>query len=142
MSLTSANSVLMIGVAGLYTVPQQLQGFAEGDMYDMDTIDNAEVVMGADGFMSSGWIPQIKTMNVMLQADSASNSFFEAWYAAEEAAREIYNAFATISQPGVKRSYALTNGVLVGYSPMASAKKILQPRKFSIKWNYVVGVPV
>jgi len=141
-SITSANSVLLIGVTGLYTIPQQLQGFGADDAYSMPMVTNAEVLMGVDGIMSSGWIPQIKEMDVTLQADSASNDFFEAWYAAEEAAREKYKAFATILQPAVGKTYVLTNGVLSNFTPFADAKKVLQPRKFQIKWNIVVGAPI
>jgi hypothetical protein len=132
----------MLGVKGLYTTPQQLQGFSDGDAYSVDSVDVAEVVMGVDGVMSSGYVPQIKTMNIVLQADSASNTFFEAWYAAQEAAKETYAAFGVIRQPGVSRSYILTNGVLVGYSALSDGKKILQPRKFSIKWTSIVGAPI
>lgn len=141
-TITSANSTLLIGVVGLFTIPQQLQGFGADDAYSMPMVTNAEVIMGVDGVMSSGWIPQIKEMDVTLQADSASNTFFEAWYAAEEAARDKFQAFGTIIQPGVSRTYALTNGVLVGFTPFADAKKVLQPRKFQIKWNLVAGAPV
>jgi hypothetical protein len=131
----------MIGVTGLYTVPQQLQGFGADDMYSMESVENKEVVLGADGVMSAGWIPQIKTMSVTLQADSASNDFFEAWYAAEEAAQDAYFAFGTVVQPAVSKAYTLTRGVLSNYTPLAEAKKVLQPRKFQIKWNVVIGVP-
>jgi len=141
-SITSANSVLLIGVAGLYTVPQQLQGFSQDDMYSMEAVDTKEVQMGADGKLSMGWIPQIKVMNVTLQADSPSIAFFEAWYAAEEAAQDAFAGFGVLSQPGVGRSYALTNGALSNYAPFADGKKVLQPRKFQIKWQAVIGAPI
>ena len=140
-SITSANSVLLVGVTGLYTA-QQLQGFGADDAYSMPVVTNAEVLMGVDGVMSSGYVPQIKEMDITLQADSDSNTFFESWYAAQEAAQEIYKAFGTILQPSLGRTYTLTNGVLCNYSPIADAKKILQPRKFQIKWNVVVGAPI
>jgi len=140
-SITSANSVLFLGVAGLYTVPQQLQGFGADDAYSVEAVEIAEVMLGVDGVMSSGWIPQIKMMNVTLQADSASNTFFEAWYAAQEASKDIYKAFGIIQQPAVSKIYTLTNGVLSNYSPLSEAKKVLQPRKFQIKWNMVLGAP-
>ena len=142
MSITSANSILLLGVTGLFTVPQQLQGFGADDAYSIDPVENSEVIMGVDAIMSYGWVPQIKVMHVNLQADSASNTFFEAWYAAQEAADEIYPAFGTIVQPGVNRSYILTNGVLSSYSPIADSKKVLQPRKFQIKWAVTLGAPV
>ncbi len=142
MSITSANSVLMIGVIGLYTIPQQLQGFGVDDAYSMDVVEPAEVLMGVDGVMSSGWVPQIKTMHVNLQADSASNTFFEAWYAAQESAREIFPAFGVLNQDSVGRTYALTNGVLASYTPLAEGKKVLGPRKFMIKWQVAIGAPI
>jgi hypothetical protein len=141
-SITSANSVLLLGVNGLFAVPQQLQGFATDDMYSMDMVESAEVQMGADGKMASGWVPQIKNMNVTLLANSKSNDFFEAWYSAQEAAREVYTAFGTVVQPGVGKAYILSNGVLTNYTPLAEGKKVLQPRKFQIKWESALGAPI
>jgi hypothetical protein len=131
----------MLGVAGLYTVPQQLQGFGADDMYSIEAVETKEVMQGVDGVLSAGWIPQIKTMSITLQADSASNTFFEAWYAAEEAAMDTYFGFGTIVQPAVNKAYTLTNGVLTNYTPLAEAKKVLQPRKFQLKFQMVIGVP-
>lgn len=141
-SITSANSILMLGVAGLFTVPQQLQGFAEDDMFSIAAVETKEVKMGVDGKLSAGYIPQIKVMDVTLQADSPSGVFFDAWYAAEEATKEAYFAFGIIRQPSVGKSYALTNGVLCNYAPMADAKKTLAPRKFQIKFESVIGAPL
>lgn len=139
--ITSANSVLMLGVTNLFTVPQQLAGFSADDMYEMAAVDTKEVVMGADGNLSAGYIPQIKVMSVTLQADSASNTFFETIYAAEEAAQTPFFMFGTISQPSVSRIYALTKGVLKNYTPLAAAKKTLAPRKFEIHWQVTLGAP-
>jgi hypothetical protein len=141
-SITSANSILMLGVAGLYTIPQQLQGFDTDDMYSMEAVETKEVKMGADGKMSAGYIPQIKVMSVTLQGDSPSNTFFEAWYAAEEAAQDTFFAFGTVVQPSISKSYPLIKGVLSNYTPLSDAKKVLQPRKFQIKWEVAIGVPI
>lgn len=140
--ITSANSILLIGITGLFPTPQQMAGFAQDDAYSMADVTSAEVLMGVDAQLSAGWIPQIKEMNVSLQADSASNTFFEAWYAAEEAAKSKFFAFAVIQQPAVGKVYACATGVLSGYSPYADAKKVLQPRKFMIKWGSVIAAPV
>jgi len=138
-NITSANSVLALGVASLYTIPQQLQGFAADDAYTVDAVDAAEVVLGVDGKKSAGWIPQIKIMNITLQGDSDSNTFFESWYAAQEAGRVTYPAFGIITQESVGRTYALTNGTLVNYAPISDAGKTLRPRKFSIHWESIIG---
>jgi len=140
--ITSANSTLFMGVTNLFTVPQQLQGFSNDDMYSMANVDTKEVMMGADGILSAGYIPQVKILEVTLQADSPSNTFFETVYAAEEAAKAPFFFFGNINQSSVGRNYTLTNGVMKNYSPMAQAKKVLQPRKFEIHFQVTLGVPV
>jgi len=134
-SLTSANCVIMLSVAGLFPVPQQLQGFAAEDIFDADAVDNAETVMGVDGKMSAGWIPNIIKLGITLQADSDSIAFFERWYAAEQSVREKYFATGSIYLRAVEREFILTRGALRNYAPLPNGKKILQPRKFTIDWE-------
>jgi len=131
----------MLGVTNLFAVPQQLQGFAQDDMYSMAAVDNKEIMIGVDGILSAGWIPQVKVLEVTLQADSSSNTFFESVYAAEEAAKSVFFFFGVISQPAVNKSYTLINGVMKNYTPLAAGKKTLQPRKFEIHFQTTIGVP-
>lgn len=140
-TLTAANSVIMLSVAGLFNTPQQLQGFAADDVFDTDQIDSAETVMGVDGKLSAGWIPFAVKQNFTLQADSDSMSFFETWYAAQQSVRELYVASGSIYLPSVGRKYAMRRGFLVNHSGTASAKKILQPRKFAITWEALSSGP-
>jgi hypothetical protein len=141
-SITSANSVYMLAINGLYTVPQQLQGYAADDAFATEAIETSEVTMGVDGILSAGFIFVPIKQDITLQADSASNTLFEAWYTAEQAAREKYFANAIINLPSLNRSYVLTNGVLSTYTPISDAKKVMQPRKFGITWNTVIGAPL
>jgi len=140
--ITSSNSVLTIGVFALFPTPQQLQGFAQDDAYSMSSIEVSENMIGVDGVKSSGFIPTLKEMEITLQADSPSNDFFEAWFNAQESGQSQMIAFGTLSQPSVGKSYSLSNGTLKGYSPIAAAKKVLQPRKFSIVWQNISGAPL
>jgi hypothetical protein len=140
--ITSANSTLFLGVTSFFTVPQQIAGFATDDMYSMANVDTKEVVIGVDGKLSAGYIPQIKVLEVTLQADSPSNTFFESVYAAEEAAQAPFFFFGNINQPAVSRNYTLTTGVMKNYKPLADAKKTLQPRKFEIHFGSVIAVPI
>ena len=140
-NITSADSVLLIGVLTVFPLVQQLQGFGADDAYDVDDVDPAEVIMGVDAIQSAGWIPQIKNMKIVLQADSLSIPFFEAWYAAQEAARTTFQAFGLLRQPAINRVYTLTGGTLSGYKPFAGAGKVLKARNFSVKWNIALGAP-
>lgn len=142
MSITSANSVLIIGVNSLFGTPQQLQGFGNDDAYAIDSVNVSESLLGVDGIKSTGWIPQLKIMHITLMADSQSINFFEAWYAAQESAREVLTGFGTLVQGSIGRVYTLTNGTLEGYTPIAEAKKILGARRFTINWQVALGAPI
>ena len=141
-TLTSANSVLMLGVDGLFNVPVQIEGYAADDAFTIGDVDMAETVMGVDGKLSAGWIPAIKTLEIMLQADSASNDFFDALIAAESVAREKYVLNGSILVPGISRIFVLTRGFMKTGSVMPASKKILQPRKFTLDFQDIVRSPV
>lgn len=140
--ITSANSVLSIGVTSLFPVPTILQGFAQDDAYSMAAVETTENLIGVDGVKSSGYIPQLKTLEITLQADSPSISFFEALYAAQESQQSPMIVFGTLDQPSIGLSYVLANGTLKDYAPFSQGKKILQPRKFSIVFQTVLGAPL
>ena len=141
-TITSANSVLMLGVSKLFNIPVQIQGFATDDAFAIEDIDMAETMMGVDGKFSAGWIPVPKSMEITLQADSASNDFFDALIAAESVTREKYQLNGSILLQGTGKLYALTNGYLKKGSVMPPAKKVLQPRKFTIEFKSISSAPV
>jgi hypothetical protein len=140
-TLTAANSVIMLSVAGLFSTPQQIQGFAADDIFDTDQIDSAETAMGVDGKLSAGWVPAPIKQSFTIQADSDSMSFFETWYAAQQAVRELYIASGSIYLPAVQRKYAMRRGFLTNHSATPNAKKILQPRKFMVTWEALTSGP-
>jgi hypothetical protein len=141
-TITSANSVLMLGVAGLFNVPIQIQGFSADDAFSLEDVDMAETMIGVDGKMSAGWIPIIKPLEITLQADSPSNDFFDALITAESVSREKYKLNGTILLKGTSRLYALTTGYLKRGNLMPAAKKTLQPRKFLLEFQDVTPAPV
>ena len=141
-TITSANAVLLLSIEGLFNAPLQLQGFAVDDVFDIDSVQSTETAMGVDGKMSAGFIPAPIVQNIMLMADSASVGIFEQWYLAQQSIREVYFANGSIVLPSVQRSYSLRRGVLTGYTPAPSAKKTLQPRKFTVTWESVTSAGV
>lgn len=139
--ITSSNSVLLLGALGLFPTPIQVQGFAADDAYSMAAIEVSENLIGVDGIKSSGFIPTLKPMDVTVQADSPSIDFWETLFNAQESSQGLLILFGSLLQPAIGRSYDLTNGTLRDYTPIAAAKKILQPRKFSIIWQGATGSP-
>lgn len=141
-TLTSANSVLTLGVQNLFNVPVQIQGFATDDAFTAADVDTAETMMGVDGKLSAGFTPYPTTIEVTLQADSPSAIFFDALINAEKIAKEKYKLNGAIRIPSLGMLFSLTNGYLGKATVMSPAKKVMQPRKFELVFESVVGVPV
>ena len=136
-NITSANAVFIIAVPALAIV-HQLQGFAADDAFDVDAQDIAENVMGVDGKKSSGWIPQMYSQAIHLQASSDSIGVIDQIYQFSNANKTFYEITGTISYPSTGKSYTLVNGSLTNYKPMADARKTLSPQDFTIVWEAIV----
>ncbi|MGZ8442539.1 MAG: phage tail fiber protein [Candidatus Binatia bacterium] len=141
-TLTTANSVFMLGVASLYNVPVKIEGFTTDDSFAVEDVTNAEVMMGLDGKMSAGYTPYPTVLPVTLQADSASNLIFDTLLQAEKLAREKYELNGTILIPSINRIFTFTRGFMTKASPMPANKKILQPRKFELTFQDMAWAPV
>jgi hypothetical protein len=141
-SITSANAILTLSVLPLFPVPQQLQGFAADDIYDVAAIKSVETVMGVDGVLSGGFVYVAIMQSITLQADSASNAIFDTWWTQMQAAQDVYVATAQIVLPSISTKFNMLNGFLTGYKPLADAKRTLQPRKYEITWNSVGPSPL
>lgn len=140
-SITSANAVLAIAVPPLFAVPQQLQGFAVDDVYDVPQIKSVEVAMGVDGVLSGGFVFVQIPQTISLQADSPSNALFDTWWTQMQAAQDVYVANGLIRLPGISTKFTQTRGFLTGYKPAPAAKKTLQPRVYEITWERIVPAP-
>ena len=136
-TITAANSVYLLTIPGLYDTPQLLVGYMADAAFDTEAASPAEVVIGVDGVMSSGYTPYVTAQVISLMPDSPSSIIFEEWLAAQKSQAEVLPAFATIALPSVSRKYTLTNGVLTSIMAIPSARKVLQGRPFTITWNEI-----
>jgi len=139
--ITAANAVISLVLPPLFTTPQQLQGFAADDVYEVPEVESVETLMGVDGVLSGGFVFKPIDQEFMLQADSASIEFFDIWYLQQAASLITYTASGTTVLPNISKSFVMTNGFLVGYKPLPQAKKLLQPQRFRIRWNLVAATP-
>jgi len=137
-NITAANAILALTITGIYVTPRAISGFASDEAFDFPDVDVTEGMMGVDGTFSAGYVPAVFTQNITLQADSASNTLFENWWAAQRQLRTILRASGLAVLPATGRQYQLVRGVLRQYSPAPAVKKVLQPRKYSIQWEAVV----
>jgi Tail fiber protein gp32 len=137
-SITAANAVLTLTIPGIFPAPQQLQGFATDDIYDIPAIASVETMMGVDGVLSGGFVYVKIPQEVTLQADSASNAVFDTWWTQMQAAQDVYIANGLIRLKSIGTKFVQSTGYLTSYKPAPAGKKILQPRRYEITWETVM----
>ena len=136
-TITSANSVFTLVVAGLFPAPVQLRGYASDKAFTTEAVDLAEVQMGVDGRMTAGFVPNPVKQTITLQADSPSKDIFTAVIQAMKTAREVFYISGSISLPSTGESFTLTRGILTNAKQIPDAQKVLQPMDFQITWESV-----
>lgn len=141
-SLTAANAVITLSVTGLFTTPQQLQGFSADDVYGVDKLKSTEVLMGVDGKLSGGFVFMPIVQNFSLQADSDSCDIFDQWWAAQQRNRDVFTATGYTSLPSLQQAFRSTKGFLTDISPIPSAGRTIAKREFTITWESVLAVPL
>lgn len=137
MNITSSNSVFVMNFGTLFPIAQKLEGYAADDSFMADVVEITQTVMGVDGKLSAGYVPNPTVMTITFQPDSPSIAKFEFLIAAMKQARDIFELSATIALPSIGRSYACVKGVLTEYKPLPDAKKILQPVTYKITWESI-----
>lgn len=136
-TITSANSVFTLVVAGLFPAPVQLRGYASDKAFTTEAVDLAEVQMGVDGRMTAGFVPNPVKQTITLQADSPSKDIFTAVIQAMKTAREVFYISGSISLPSTGESFALTRGILTNAKQIPDAQKVLQPVEYVITWEQI-----
>ncbi len=141
-SITSANAIITLTIPGLYAIPQQLQGFSAENIYEMASLEVVQTAMGVDGLLSGGFVNNPVEQTFDLQADSPSNTIFETWASSQRQAKDIYIANGETRLPSINRAYVSTKGYLISLPPAPSAARILQARRYVIRWERVVSTPI
>jgi hypothetical protein len=137
-TITSANSVVSIIVAGLFPSPVQLQGYSTDKAWDTAAVVLTETQIGVDGRKTAGLVFNAVKQTYSFQADSPSVALFEAIYAAQRVARDVYYITAIVDLPSTGQSYVCNKGTLEDYNSVASAGKALNAREFSVNWGSII----
>jgi hypothetical protein len=141
-TLTAANVSITLTQTTLFPgAPQQLQGFGVDDVFDVDQIRLVETLMGVDGVLSAGFVFTAVAQRITLQADSASNAFFDTIGTQQYGAIDAYPINGEARLPGLQTRYVMTNGYLTGWKPAPDVKKIVQPRHYEITWAKIIPQP-
>lgn len=136
-TITSANSVVTLSVAGLFPIPQQLSGFSADRAWESSNVELTESQIGVDGRKTSGFVFNMVEQTFSLQADSPSKSIFNAIINAMKAAREVFYISGTIDLPSTGESFVCTRGTIKNAKMLPDAGKVLQPVTYVIEWESV-----
>lgn len=142
MDITAANASISLTLPPLFATPQQLQGFAADDVYEVPEVESVETLMGVDGVLSGGFVFKPIEQEFMLQADSPSIPFFDVWYLQQVAGLTTYTANGVTILPAIKKKFIMTTGYLIGYKPLPAGKKLLQPQRFRLRFNLSAAIPI
>jgi hypothetical protein len=139
--ITAADASIVMSAPPVFPVGQIIQGFAPDDVFEVPQQTIAQVEMGVDGFLATGYVFVLQPWNFTLQPSSPSVTFFDSLKQAQDAARATFFIQGTVTLPSVGTTYVLVDGTLREYSPAASARQVLQPRKFGLVWRQILPVP-
>jgi hypothetical protein len=140
-NITAANATIFISAPDVFGSAQQLQGFSADNIYDTDAIEPVETMMGVDGNLSGGYTPKPVDQVFMVQADSDSIDTFEQIQAWQQQNLGVETLSGTTLLLGPQKFYTMPKGFLVAYQPLPPAHKVLQPRRFTIRWQNVFVAP-
>ena len=141
-NITSANAIYMLGVINLFPVAQKLESFSTDSSFDTEAAEMAEVQKGVDGKMVAGFIPYMSSQSIMLQPSSSSIALFDTVIQASKAAKTTYEFFGLVKVPALMTTYTLRGGILTRGPVMPPARKVLQPRTFTLMWDDITPSPM
>lgn len=124
LTLTSANSQLLIRCSGIFDTYVKIQGFQVDNAFSMGDQTIGETRAGIDGILSGGYVFNAVDFGVFLEANSPSKSFFSTCTATFKDQKETYPFDFIVEIPSIKKRYTFS-GFLASAPSGVSAQKML-----------------
>ncbi len=121
----------------LYPQGFNLQQFSADQGLIADTIQEVESRMSLDGYLSAGYTPAPKTVNITFEPNSPCVEYLTTLQNAQRANNRPYEIGLTvyIRSTGVTRYF--NHGFLASGTPMSGIGKTLQPMTYSFVFESV-----
>lgn len=146
VSITSANAKLTLTVrnsSGIVVGPFTVEGYSQDASFGVEAVDAAEAIMGVDGKLSGGFLPQPTKFAISLMPNSPSIALFEAWNAAQKALGDVLVADGFVSAPSLGKAFALVKGFMTRLTPMPTARKTFsEPQVFELTFESSTPAPI
>jgi hypothetical protein len=85
--------------------------------------------------MVAGQVPNIKVVNIHLEASSPSLQYLQLLKRAMEVNRTVYPVNMVISQPSVGKRTTYSTGVLQSAKDLADGKRVLEPTQWTFHFQ-------
>ncbi|MGV7078491.1 phage tail fiber protein [Testudinibacter sp. P80/BLE/0925] len=131
-TLTSANSILLIRAKGFNNNWVKMEGYAADNAFEFGQGNIGETVLGVDGVQSGGFTPYEVDLNIQLQANSPSRSYFDKLINYINKQQETVPVEFSCELPSIKKRYA-ASGFMVNIPGGTTAKKLLESATYSFK---------
>jgi hypothetical protein len=113
----------------------ELQQFSADTAYEGEDDQVAETRIGVDGKMVAGQVPNIKVVNIHLEASSPSLQYLQLLKRAMEVNRTVYPVNMVISQPSIGKRITYSTGVLQSAKDLADGKRVLEPTSWTFHFQ-------
>jgi hypothetical protein len=136
LTITSANSVLMLRCKGVYDNYITLKSFQADNAWSFGDANLSEARIGVDGKQSMGYTPHQIEWTLHLEANSPSIAILENIRKDFNANMETRPIDIVVEIPSIKTRYSAT-GALISQSGGASGQKLLVGSQY--KFNLVLN---
>ncbi len=134
-NITSANASAILTVESLYPSGIVLEQFSIDQGIIMEDVQYSVSRMGIDGKMTSGFIPSIKSVNIVLEASSPSLVALTQLAEMMVQNKTTYACNLMVEIPALSKSFNFSNGVLESGKIFPENKKVLEPVNFRFQFE-------
>lgn len=131
-TLTSANSIFLMRAKGFNANWIKAEGYAADNAFEFGQGNIGETVIGVDGVQSGGFTPYEVDLNIQLQANSPTRSFFDSVINHINNTQETIPFEFSVELPSIKKRYKAT-GFIVAIPGGTTAKKLLESVTYTFK---------
>ena len=127
-NITSANSSLRITITTLYPSGVDVDGYEADRMFETAAVENAEFVMGADGQLYQGWIPNMIPLTINIMPNSSFGQILDELFAYENTSKSKLSINAVLTVPALDATFTYVNGGMATWTPSVTGARVLQGR--------------
>ena len=135
--ITSADVAATMTVDELFPQGFALQQFSSDRGLIADTVQEVETRMSLDGYLSAGYTPSPKIVNITFEPNSPCIPYLTTLMSAQRSGNRPYEVGLTVFIRSTSETKYFNHGFLQSGTPMSGIGKTLQPMTFTFVFESV-----